>query len=541
MEVPCLDGLIRPYRDLDCAASTPALQVVADRVDRVPPVVLERAPGRRLQVPPGHGGLRGGPGQHARVRRAGPRADGNVVVLVRNTTEAINHLAYRLRLGPDDVVATTVVEHHANLLPWARVAQRRWVECERRRHLRPRRRHRRARRRAAAGAAGPDRRLQRHRMAATGRRHLRGGPRPRGPGPARCRPAGPAPTPPLGTRLRRLQRPQALRPLRRRRAHRAARGLRGPATRSWPAAARWTWSTWTRSSGPSHRTGRRPAHPTSSAPWPSAPPWTSWAGSAGTPIGAHEHALSTRLHDGLRAIDGVHVLGPGPGTDTLSVASFTVDGMHHALVAARLSAEWGIGVRHGCFCAHPYLLRLLGVGPERRGRGPGGRAARRPQRHPRRRAGQLRAGHLQRRRRRAARGIAPAGRWCTGTRAIRAGRRHGRLLARGPELGGGATTTAPRCRLCPWVSRCSGWPPPRCAGLLPHRLRQPKRRRHRPRHLAWVTTDASVTLPGTAITPVNLSTDQAERGVQVGSLPSAMAFTKNERPAGGDRGRRHAA
>jgi hypothetical protein len=30
-------------------------------------------------------------------------------------------------------------------------------------------------------------------------------------------------------------------------------------------------------------------------------------------------------------------------------------------VAARLSAEWGIGVRHGCFCAHPYLLRLLGL------------------------------------------------------------------------------------------------------------------------------------------------------------------------------------
>jgi selenocysteine lyase/cysteine desulfurase len=43
------------------------------------------------------------------------------------------------------------------------------------------------------------------------------------------------------------------------------------------------------------------------------------------------------------------------------VATFTVDGMHHALVAARLSAEYGIGVRHGCFCAHPYLLRLLGV------------------------------------------------------------------------------------------------------------------------------------------------------------------------------------
>ncbi len=33
--------------------------------------------------------------------------------------------------------------------------------------------------------------------------------------------------------------------------------------------------------------------------------------------------------------------------------------MHHALVAARLSAEYGIGVRHGCFCAHPYIMRLL--------------------------------------------------------------------------------------------------------------------------------------------------------------------------------------
>ena len=58
-----------------------------------------------------------------------PAGGGDVVVLVRNTTEAINHLAYRLGLGPDDVVATTVVEHHANLLPWARVATRRWVEC----------------------------------------------------------------------------------------------------------------------------------------------------------------------------------------------------------------------------------------------------------------------------------------------------------------------------------------------------------------------------------------------------------------------------
>ena len=52
-----------------------------------------------------------------------------MAILCRNTTEAINHLAYRLRLEPTDVVVTTVVEHHANLLPWGRVAERRYVEC----------------------------------------------------------------------------------------------------------------------------------------------------------------------------------------------------------------------------------------------------------------------------------------------------------------------------------------------------------------------------------------------------------------------------
>ena len=43
------------------------------------------------------------------------------------------------------------------------------------------------------------------------------------------------------------------------------------------------------------------------------------------------------------------------------MSTFTVDGMHHALVASVLSAEYAIGVRHGCFCAHPYITHLLGV------------------------------------------------------------------------------------------------------------------------------------------------------------------------------------
>jgi selenocysteine lyase/cysteine desulfurase len=43
------------------------------------------------------------------------------------------------------------------------------------------------------------------------------------------------------------------------------------------------------------------------------------------------------------------------------VLTFTVDGLHYGHVAAALSHEWAVGVRDGCFCAHPYLLQLLRV------------------------------------------------------------------------------------------------------------------------------------------------------------------------------------
>jgi hypothetical protein len=38
---------------------------------------------------------------------------------------------------------------------------------------------------------------------------------------------------------------------------------------------------------------------------------------------------------------------------------FNLDRVPHALVAAILGYEGGIGVRHGCFCAHPYVVHLL--------------------------------------------------------------------------------------------------------------------------------------------------------------------------------------
>ncbi|MGL4745852.1 MAG: aminotransferase class V-fold PLP-dependent enzyme [Dermatophilaceae bacterium] len=77
-------------------------------------------------------------------------------------------------------------------------------------------------------------------------------------------------------------------------------------------------------------------------------------------VEAHEARLAERLLRGLRAVDGVvtyslfgdeHERGP--------VATFTVDGVDSALVAAVLSAEHGIGVRAGKFCAHLLVDTLL--------------------------------------------------------------------------------------------------------------------------------------------------------------------------------------
>ena len=74
----------------------------------------------------------------------------------------------------------------------------------------------------------------------------------------------------------------------------------------------------------------------------------------------YEAGLGRQLLAALSQIPGVGVLG-GPSTDggRLALASFVVEGLHHGLVAAALSHEWGISVRNGCFCANPYVFHLL--------------------------------------------------------------------------------------------------------------------------------------------------------------------------------------
>ncbi len=78
-----------------------------------------------------------------------------------------------------------------------------------------------------------------------------------------------------------------------------------------------------------------------------------------------ESSLAERLEEGLRQIDGVRILGGERRKEDLPVISFVHRDYPHHLLASVLSYEEGVGVRSGCFCAQPYVKRLLGVSDER--------------------------------------------------------------------------------------------------------------------------------------------------------------------------------
>jgi cysteine desulfurase/selenocysteine lyase len=81
-------------------------------------------------------------------------------------------------------------------------------------------------------------------------------------------------------------------------------------------------------------------------------------------LAAHETDLTRYTLEELKTIDGIELYGnPNAGSagDRLGVIPFNVKGLSHYLVSAVLSTEYAIGVRNGCFCAHPYVLRLLDI------------------------------------------------------------------------------------------------------------------------------------------------------------------------------------
>ena len=308
--VPCLGGVERPAVRARPGGLHPGPPGRRRAGRRLPALVLERPPRGRLPVAPRHPRLRGGPAGGARLRRTGPRRRRRGHPRAGTPRRPSTTWPTGCASTPTDVVVTTVVEHHANLLPWGRVATRRYVEC------------------------GPDGTFGVDDVTAA----LDAGPVPR-----RCWPS-PAPrtspggshrsTPIIDAAHARgvpvLVDAAQLAP------HRAAAGRR-----RLPGPERATSSTPRSASGaligpraalrdgrplPGRRRGRRSggtgrgdldrttrprggrARPTSSGPSPSMPPSTRWVALGWDAIVAHEQALADRLLDGLAG----HRRGPPP-------------------------------------------------------------------------------------------------------------------------------------------------------------------------------------------------------------------------------------
>ncbi|MGA7733609.1 MAG: aminotransferase class V-fold PLP-dependent enzyme [Chloroflexia bacterium] len=78
----------------------------------------------------------------------------------------------------------------------------------------------------------------------------------------------------------------------------------------------------------------------------------------------HERDLTSYALAQLCEIPGLTIYGPNDPTlqhDRLGVIAFTLSNVNHYLTAAILSHEYAIGTRVGCFCAHPYLMHLFHV------------------------------------------------------------------------------------------------------------------------------------------------------------------------------------
>ena len=79
-------------------------------------------------------------------------------------------------------------------------------------------------------------------------------------------------------------------------------------------------------------------------------------------IAAEESDLATHARETLATIDGFESYRVWPAEHPrVGLITFNLRGVAYDLLAAALSAEHGIGIRHGCFCAHPLMMRLLRV------------------------------------------------------------------------------------------------------------------------------------------------------------------------------------
>ncbi|KPL08817.1 hypothetical protein AMJ85_07795, partial [candidate division BRC1 bacterium SM23_51] len=115
-EVPLLQGGRRGYVNLDNAATTPPFHSVLELVKEFARYYssVHRGTGFKSHL---------STELYERCREVvldflGGDPSYHTCVFCANTTDAINYLCQRLRLRDGELILTTVMEHHSNMLPW---------------------------------------------------------------------------------------------------------------------------------------------------------------------------------------------------------------------------------------------------------------------------------------------------------------------------------------------------------------------------------------------------------------------------------------
>ena len=370
--VPLLDGSLATYVNLDNAASTPALTDVLEAVDRFMPYYssVHRGTGFKSRLST----VAYDRAHETIAEFVGANTDTNAVIFGKNTTEAINKLSFRLPARPGAVVITTQLEHHSNDLPWrARFP----VE------------HVRALPDGRLDEAHFDQLLAQHAgnialVAVTGASNVSG----------------------------------FLQPIHRlaRKAHAAGALILVDAAQLAPhrrvdmkadidpehldfvtLSAHKMYAPF----GTGALVGPKAVFMQGAPEYPGGGTVdvvtldeVHWAGmpdrdEAGSPnvvgavamaaaarvlmdvgmdrVAAHEQALLAYATERLLTVPGVTIYGetdPARLHEKVGVIPFNMAGVSHFLLAAILGYEGGIGVRSGCFCAHPYVVHLLNLDSE---------------------------------------------------------------------------------------------------------------------------------------------------------------------------------
>jgi selenocysteine lyase/cysteine desulfurase len=362
--VPTIDGRLRASINLDHAASTPALVSVHEAVERFVPWYssIHRGAGYRSQV-----ASRAYEGARAAVADFVDADDDQVVVLVRNTTEALNVLSSAI--APRSRVLCSSMEHHANLLPWrahelemlpfAGSPDELLATCEAtlaRARLRPFELLVVTAASNVTGELWPIRELAELAHAYGAQIVVDA---------AQLAPHRPISMRGLGIDFlalsgHKLYAPYGAGALV---ARRDAITEGVPLLKGGGAVQRVTLDDVVWSDVPDRYEAGSPNVIGAVALGAVCDVLSDYGMQE---LADEERPLVARLRAGLRATPGVTLLDAWADEriDRVGVSTFTVEGREHRLVAAALAAEHAISVRSGAFCAHPLVGHLLGLSPE---------------------------------------------------------------------------------------------------------------------------------------------------------------------------------